>query len=192
MVPELLFWRDTLDSCHCFVYHLYDFGLRIKMDGIKTQDDSQHHVYFTAMCENLKAIKVKLNQLKAFTFSRYQQNKFALQGSGSVEDSDETFMDGFHEYISRRFDEEQISVIQKVLVDEEYDTESIEMDMETKHDSNIRQCCGDNEHLMNSISDAFNHYSNNVKLLERSFQIGYRFNYWTYTPESALFYLCIK
>eukprot|EP01083_Nonionella_stella_P133500 405894_1 len=139
MAPEVLFWRDTLDACHCYLYHLYDFGLRMKM---KTQKEPDPGAHFVAICDHLKALKVP--------FTRYEQNKFALQGSGSVEDSDQTFMDGLHEFLSLHFDTKQISLklIQKTLVDEEYDTESIEMDMETRHHSNIRQCCGDSEHMM--------------------------------------------
>eukprot|EP01083_Nonionella_stella_P233048 821504_1 len=182
MAPEVLFWRDTLDACHCYLFHLYDFGLRMKM---KHQKQPAPGAHFVAICDHLKALKVQ--------FTRYEQNKFVLQGSGSVEESDETFMDGLHEFLSLHFDKEQTSLIQKTLADEEYDTESIEMDMETNHYSNIRQCCGDNDHMMDSISDAFNRYTNNVELLQRCFQIGYAFNYWTnYQLPTDQGPMCIK
>eukprot|EP01083_Nonionella_stella_P026422 72730_1 len=33
--PEFIFYRDTMDSIHCYMYHLFDLGLRI------TQDDER-------------------------------------------------------------------------------------------------------------------------------------------------------
>eukprot|EP01083_Nonionella_stella_P009785 28037_1 len=78
----VMFWRETLDACHCYLFHLYDLGLRIRVDTNETQNNTDCNDYkrcfdahFAAICKKMKSIKANLNKLKQFTFTRYENNK---------------------------------------------------------------------------------------------------------------------
>eukprot|EP01083_Nonionella_stella_P018435 51370_1 len=194
---EVMFWRETMDACHCYVYHMYDLGLRLEMDDIKTQtqlenDGDAYKPHFDAryssMCEKMKAIRTNLSGLKQFTFTRYENNKFDLNGNDFVNakelistiQSHETFMDGLNEYMTKHMHCTQVSRVLHVLDAEEYDSEALEMDMETNEDSNIRQWFDDHHYLIHSISDVYKYYIGDIKLSTASFKIGYTFYYWRY------------
>eukprot|EP01083_Nonionella_stella_P018436 51372_1 len=186
---EVMFWREVMDACHCYVYHLYDVGLRIKMDDTTSHhapDTSGHQPYFDAhlatICTKMKTIKTNLNKLKQFTFSRYQHNKFALNGDGinNTNQTDVTFMDGLYQYMLEYMDNERVLRIKNVFETEEYDTESIEMDMETDQHSNATQWFDDHHYLMHSMYDIYQNYLNELQLAAASFKIGYMFYYWIY------------
>eukprot|EP01083_Nonionella_stella_P063988 166363_1 len=190
---EVTFWRDTMDACHCYVYHLYDFGLRIKTDDIKTDTDdcvSNFDASFAAISEHMKAIKRKLGTLKHFKFTRYDSNKFAL----NVQIYDEllasskcTFMDELYKYMTKYLNNKKISRIQTQLDAEEYDSESIKLDIAADQESNIRKWFDDNHYLMQSAFKVFKDYIIDVTLSEFSFKIGYQFYYWKDYQDSQFY-----
>ena len=41
---KVLFYMDTLDTIHCYLYHAFDTGFRIKQNEFKTTDDSKKEI----------------------------------------------------------------------------------------------------------------------------------------------------
>lgn len=88
---NIIFWRDTMDSCHCFIYHLYDLGLRINIDDIqydiKSDDDDEpdFDLHFTKIRQITKEVKKKLSELGNFDFKRVESAKFNLKNNQQKE-----------------------------------------------------------------------------------------------------------
>eukprot|EP01084_Bolivina_argentea_P093077 167418_1 len=182
---ECSFFQDIMDSFHCYLYHLYDTGLRTNItfdDGTNSDNDEKDEekhldVLFSKVVQHIKEKKSELQKLDGFDFSRYDHNKFSLSNSSTC-NIHSTFMDGFMRYIiDRSVSNKQILSILKILSDAEYDSESVEQDIlqGDKKQSNIGAFFPHNDNY-NIMKQFIRH----CKLSERSFQIGYRFYYWKY------------
>ena len=66
---EYLFYQDIMDGIHCYIYHLYDFGMRVS----KIHDGD-----FTQICEEMQRKISNLQQMKQLNLSRYTTNKFEM------------------------------------------------------------------------------------------------------------------
>ncbi len=65
-----VFYRDLFDQIHCYLYHLFDIGLRIK----------QSNLYNDCPVDIHQIIKQKVMGTKCFDNGRYSINKFGLNG----------------------------------------------------------------------------------------------------------------
>jgi len=79
---NILFYKDVLDSAHCYFCHLYHFALRVKINADHIEkdgdDDPLFDAHFHEIQKIIKRTKAKLNKLKHFDFARYKTNKFKL------------------------------------------------------------------------------------------------------------------
>eukprot|EP01084_Bolivina_argentea_P008584 16055_1 len=182
---QFIFFRDILDSCHCYLFHLYDAGLRIKLSDIKHHNDREnpHFDYTSAQIHKiLKETVIALNKLEHFNFDRYQSTKFDLncnvanktsEVNGSNEITTRTFMDGMYDYVNEfNVEKQQIS---KICISEEYDSDAFSIDIwgNDIEESNIKRW------LQNDYqSDLLRKYIYQIKMDEHSFKIGYTFYYW--------------
>eukprot|EP01084_Bolivina_argentea_P061135 111743_1 len=76
------FYVDIMDSTHCYLYHLYDIGMRVKKDEISVRfenDEKNTDQYFdetfSNICKVLKAKKNKLKALNTFNYYRFDTTK---------------------------------------------------------------------------------------------------------------------
>eukprot|EP01084_Bolivina_argentea_P279157 477212_1 len=161
--PQFIFYRDLMDQIHCFLYHLYDTGLRIKSPHKKhahtdTTDDNK--AWFD---ENFASICDALNKTKQQT--SYQTNKFSI-----ISNYDNRVKDTFRDGLFRQ------NVDHNIFMEEEYDSDAIEMDLyddDEGKQSNIAM-------YDRNVYDIVKEYVHYNKLHQRTFSIGYRFYYWQF------------
>ena len=146
--PVLRFYKDIMDSLHFYLFHLYHCGLRVtkvedgndndnKQDEFKTYDE-----YFDAGLSRLTRI-IKEAEMNTAAFDRFKaDDKFniamdkqgifcALNSKQSYwvlydEIDDETFVDEMIKYASNKSNAAELT---KLLVEEEYDSESLRYDI---------------------------------------------------------------
>ena len=86
--PELAFCIDLMDSIHCHWYHLYDTGMRVKVDEEeKSSVDDDDYKYFDAeFYLRSKAIRKAQKYTKKINGfdARYKGDKFMLQFQNST------------------------------------------------------------------------------------------------------------
>eukprot|EP01084_Bolivina_argentea_P011217 20954_1 len=164
---HFLFYRDMLDSAHFFLYHLYDFGARIKVKQNKHE----------AKQENMQQSNFK--QLSEITTN---YNKFSIGvmhiGSGCIAgDKNMTYIDGLFEFMKEKYvtNKDLETITKSVLKEEEYDSDAViaDMDDDIKY-SNIANIVDARK------SQLINQYVQQIKLIEQSFHIGYIFYYWDF------------
>eukprot|EP01083_Nonionella_stella_P183460 663099_1 len=194
---QVMFWMDVMDSCHCYLSHLYDLGLRININSApSTIDRDMDHTdpdYDTNLAnihKILKATRVALNELDGLKLCRYQNNRFDLsitQHANSATHTKTTFMDGLYTYMQQqRMDHKDIISLQNTLYDEDYDSEAMQMDLlyGTLKDSNILQWFTNSTH-----SELLQQYVHQIQLSSMCFRVGLRFYYWDYYKDQDETYI---
>eukprot|EP01084_Bolivina_argentea_P280657 480002_1 len=170
---NVIFYRDLLDQIHCFIFHLYDSGLRIKKKDITAKieninNNSWFDETFSTICDEVKAKKKEM---------RYQSNKFSITDRGQNESQD-TYMDGLYSFSAQTgtISESEIKRIYKLFMDDEYDSEAIKADVDINDKTNQSNIAMYDAKLYDLVC-AYIHYH---KLHQHTFSIGYRFYYWQY------------
>ena len=79
---EYVFYRDLMDQIHCYLYHLYDTGLRVKIDYDEKQQNIMHEsdvdYTFLKIKQVVHQTKVAIKQSNRFNDKKYESNKFSL------------------------------------------------------------------------------------------------------------------
>ena len=147
---HLSLYIETMDSLHFLLYHLYDSSLRIK-SGLN----------FSQILDEMSSTRTVTNR-----FGRLTTNKFNISADierkDAVDDHDghdkdvcDTFLDSIYNSLLPK---DLVDSLKQIVSDQEYDTESLEQDMELfKIDkkSNISQQIN-NDTFINQIVDVFN------------------------------------
>eukprot|EP01084_Bolivina_argentea_P084462 152738_1 len=184
---DFMFYRDILDSMHCFLFHLYDFGYRIhknELNEMKTTITKDTEDTEDITCDDnafkllYSSIKTKLKALKCTTNTpRHQSNKFNLNlfnntnGNNVYSQSTKnvTFMDRVYDYLNQTcMQQSEVNKLKTFLEEEQYDTDSIMMDAKNGKHSNLK-------------SESFNLIKDFVYqsiVTKGSFAIGFIFYYW--------------
>eukprot|EP01084_Bolivina_argentea_P084461 152734_1 len=184
---QFIVWRDILDSMHCHLFHLYDFGYRIhknELNEMKTTITKDTEDTEDITCDDnafkllYSSIKTKLKALKCTTNTpRHQSNKFNLNlfnntnGNNVYSQSTKnvTFMDRVYDYLNQTcMQQSEVNKLKTFLEEEQYDTDSIMMDAKNGKHSNLK-------------SESFNLIKDFVYqsiVTKGSFAIGFIFYYW--------------
>eukprot|EP01084_Bolivina_argentea_P131536 232158_1 len=112
------FYRDVLDSMHCYLYHLQDVVFQ------KPTDATINSI--------LMATRAVLPKLEGFNtyFHRYQQNRFRLFYSFQLEDDDNSvFIDGLYRCMEAAGFKHQMFLLQQRIQTDEYDTDALKHDI---------------------------------------------------------------
>eukprot|EP01084_Bolivina_argentea_P306203 529078_1 len=153
---EYMFYRDIMDQIHCIIFHLYDVGLRAKVIG-----KEQH---------------INHNISKGFLQYRINNKKFNIADTHS-DVANDTFMDGFNEFVTE-FDDIKIETMKKMIIQEEYDSDALQYDVD--QNLNIIHKCVLSNISHQKIKEYLHHYFYHIKLSQLTFSVGYRFYYWQY------------
>ncbi len=87
---EFIFYKNILDSIHCYLFHLYDVGLRIKINNNNYgKQTNEFDPYFANIQKIIKQKRNMLNKLNNFDFKRYNNNKFSLIVNNNTQKTDE-------------------------------------------------------------------------------------------------------
>eukprot|EP01084_Bolivina_argentea_P003037 5667_1 len=180
---EFLFWRDMIDSIHCYILHLYDAGLRIKNDNnvieeldeneeFKTQHFDEH---FSKICQQIYDQKNAIKQLKDFD-KQPENAKYSINAQDDNE-KDMTFLDGLYNHLSDQgILHKDLNKLKQFLKDEHFDSDAAEQDVLNvlnENESNMLQILNKNSYV-----EYCKDYVQNTKLSASSFNIGYIFYYW--------------
>eukprot|EP01084_Bolivina_argentea_P279155 477210_1 len=162
---EYTFYRDLLDTMHCYLYHLYDTGFRKKRNVL-----SENDIFIEEKDSNeyLCGLHQKKNINKT-------NNKFNIDNN---DNQSTTFIDGLITVLqkSKHVSFDELKTIQSLFQTEQYDSDSIKEDIKNDmQSSNI----GNNAYNKN-VYNLTKQYAYRIELHERTFNIGYRFYYWPY------------
>eukprot|EP01083_Nonionella_stella_P268420 907395_1 len=187
---EYAYYRDLLDAIHCYLYHSYDTGFRVKRNELMATKDS------TEMQEEEKYNESYFDEAfsKLYNIIKEKQNKsvlnkhndrFASSIKFNITTNDNqsyTFLDGLIEKIkkSKRISIDEIETIVLWLNTENYDSDSIKRDISRDiKSSNIARFSRLNSNN-ESIYALMQKYCYHVELYQRTFNIGLRFYYWPF------------
>eukprot|EP01084_Bolivina_argentea_P247682 414355_1 len=175
------FYSDLMDRIHCYIFHLYDFGTRVRRIDFEADGREEMHTnYIDNEFKNIKnVIQSKLKLLREIngneTFEA-MTNKFNINNNDQS-----TFMDGLYVSIKQNIGSlnKQKQSFFDLLINEEYDSDSLKMDVDLIQNlgcgnSNIGKQCG------NVFYEAVKKFIFDNKLFRRTFNIGYRLYYWNH------------
>eukprot|EP01084_Bolivina_argentea_P101471 181914_1 len=142
------FYCELFDNLHYFLFHLYDVGLRVQLSSINiTKNDNKLlDCNDKIFAETQKIIISKRNKYDSY-FNRFkaENNKYNMaMGPNDSKDKDETestFVDEMFVFICKQNsfakDYDAINKFNQFMNDEEYDTDSLKVDLEDTKCSNI-------------------------------------------------------
>ena len=167
------FYKNTVDSLHFYIFHLYDLGMRIKDNEYNDEQDENDD----DMKEVDKSIKYELYFKRVrrmisdrsqigLEFDRFQSNhnKFNISGDNNKSESksdgksQDTFMDTLltkiedYDYEIMYIPTKTMKKFKMYLLTEEYDSEAIFLDIEQDKFGNLKIAAND-ENLYEIIAD---------------------------------------
>ena len=140
LVPNLRFYKETMDSLHFYLFHCFDVGLRVKTEENnetkqekKEKETEDKKLFDTAFSRINKMIAQRKHITQEFDrFSSHKNNKFNISVT-SEEDTkgeDNTFLDSLYDKLkSESVSETDIEQLHSFIKKEEYETECIEYDI---------------------------------------------------------------
>ena len=164
------FYVDVLDSLHFYSHHLYDTGFRTKYDNDPVDDNKENGktkwdecLYDEEFAKRRKIIwstngktarfnNISSNGGQKFTISKHIDQQENIKNE-EIKSSD-TYLDSTYEYLSAiGIKIEAINSLKQYVVSEEFDTESVGIDIEITN-GNIAANVND-EQCINSIINKF-------------------------------------
>ena len=140
-------YMEVMDSLHFYIYHLEETGLRSKKEEreeIKDSDERKEgkNEYFdknfSRLIEQTKRTRDAVNR-----FSRVSDNKFNIsvdnknniqqQLNEVTDDNDDakTYLDALYSHLnSKSVKDPLISTVKQIIIEQEYDSESLDIDVE--------------------------------------------------------------
>eukprot|EP01084_Bolivina_argentea_P115422 205256_1 len=143
---DFVFFTNLLDSIHCYLFHSYDIGLRIKPKQLHVPDDTtecSHDIQFANMQQLIRNQTKKLRALNDFNEKRFSNNKFNLnlnfhQNINQPIHDDNTCIDSLYEYLQERGHGKHLQLTYNLILTEEYDTDALLSDIDGyKESSNV-------------------------------------------------------
>ena len=177
--PLLNLYASTLDSLHYNIFHLYHVGLRVKkMDNKDNNDNDETETktdndcfdaVFSKMRDLISSTKHQTKSFNRFPNAENKENitnnntKFNININSNTNDNDmnheqgTTFLDKIYQkLIESKINEKIIYKLMKFISDEEYCTESIDLDLNhNKTNGNIAKYV-ENAHCIQNITDFMN------------------------------------
>eukprot|EP01084_Bolivina_argentea_P203535 347611_1 len=182
---KLAFYDDIMDTIHNFLFHLTDLGLRsndnVYHSQIKNTLINQHNQYnvYDEIFAKKKTFISKQRKMLGFVVERFidNNNKFNIHSVSSVSSNkEETFMDIMLKCVATNANSNEINQLRKYLNDEEFDTDSIGIDV-------------NNNYINSNILKQFKHKTyihlllplvKGSQLISKQFNAGLIFYYWPY------------
>eukprot|EP01084_Bolivina_argentea_P132446 233729_1 len=171
------FWMDIMDGMHCYLYHLYDIGLRVKITSEPAVFNNNECIDKT-FAQIYKVVNEKQKELKninGFDENRINNNRFNITATkmADLKLTEETFMDKMHQFMIK-FDSTNFNLksLNGFLNKHEYDSDACIGDMENIH-SNIKKKINNSENY-----ETMKEFIKQTNIPDSSFSIGFIFYYW--------------
>eukprot|EP01084_Bolivina_argentea_P210377 358098_1 len=205
---KLCFYLEILDGVHCYLHHLYDVGLRVEEpvsqmiiyednDDINNPIDRRLSVMHSVIQkQNRRFSKMTFPRVPSFSKSssastslsvtkmnlcnNRRSSKFTICSNDfTVYYKKLTRIDGLYQHLNDyEISNKIINKLNYVIRHDEYDSDSLQHDVEVNNQSNIL-IQTNNKKLCNLIKQ-FMRISQN-----ESFSIGYIFYYWSYYKDTT-------
>ena len=167
------FYESVYDRIHHYIFHLFDIGLRVEASsltlseggGDEKETESEGVAVdklFAAEREHIKLRRKELNMVSERM--NPENNKFTIQTVG--EQQGRTLSDVLCQEISAKLDTEIMQRVQLFLVENAFESDSIELDSQNVADSNLYP-------LIQSQS-VFHSMTNTINSVKRMFSLSFR------------------
>eukprot|EP01084_Bolivina_argentea_P270583 460142_1 len=169
-------YKNIMDQMHCNVLHLWDMGMRVKLDKAPTDDrDLFSHIR--------DSVREQINQLDNSNEQNVNAQKYSIDidnKDNDVEFKEITFLDGLYEELQQQKTPiDRIKAFHKYINDEEYDSDSLKADMMGLIcEANI-DCC-----TTSNMYNFIERYIYITSIYQDSFSTGYTFYYWDHYKPS--------
>eukprot|EP01084_Bolivina_argentea_P211248 359363_1 len=180
------FYRQTMDSLHFYLFHLYECGLRTSTINIteKKENDTKKHQQYVdkEFAEMMKTISETRNVTKSFDrFSTQNNHKYKIDLNEECieDDNGDTVLDQSYLFLKNYgVSQRDVQKLAQFIISEEFDSEAVEYDVDMV--SNIAN------HIQNPrVVFGINHFMHRTQLIDSTFATGYIFYYWNYYHKSA-------
>eukprot|EP01084_Bolivina_argentea_P270582 460139_1 len=181
------FYVDIYDSIHYYLLHLFDVGLRSRMNLIKYGGVSDNEIFSelkneinkknkqfssSSRFKNNDKFNIKLND------NNYKINDLKPHNDSSNNENatETTFIDTMVDYIKKHKIKSTITQkLKQFMVENGFDSDAMENDVEDEKLSNIAAHISDNNCIQ-----LIKQYILNAKFSSAAFSIGIIFYYWNY------------
>eukprot|EP01084_Bolivina_argentea_P109946 196399_1 len=175
---KINFYSQIMDSLHFYLHHCFDVGLRVRVeetDTVLPRQDEEKDIYFDVRFSRINTMVSKTSMVTK-QFDRFSKdNKYTIKADN---DHCNTYLDELCQYI-RNYSVTQtdISMLVDFIHKEEYETESVEYDVNITENE-----CGNISNLINNCQhiSAMQRFFEAANMSLLSFNIGLRFYYWDY------------
>eukprot|EP01084_Bolivina_argentea_P281198 481082_1 len=174
--------RDMMDAIHCYVLHIYDFGLAVHESQLQAfkqeaetktydgddlyRDDARAH-----LAQIVKQVKLQMQQFKRFK----QNNKYQFHYN-TMHETDCEFMEGMYYYVTKMYK------LKLFLLREEYDSDAILDDI--KEDTDVSNVFYGGLDENKRDYDHIKEYVRAWKLSGQVFATGFTYYYWNYYKDN--------
>eukprot|EP01084_Bolivina_argentea_P071570 130076_1 len=140
------------------------------------ENDKYFDITFSNICDVINSKTKKLKEINGFNLDGFRNNKFNIYIN--TKDNEGTFMDGLCSFIRRdgTMSYEQFKRTKLILIQEEYDSDAIQCDIEYNEEKNNTQC-SNIYYYDDDYYDLIRRYIYHIKLHQHTFAVGYRFYY---------------
>eukprot|EP01084_Bolivina_argentea_P288351 494886_1 len=184
------FYIDMFDGLHFYLFHLTDFALRVDIKHVNHQiynEDNKDDDIFYLNCidKNIHYISQQI-EFKRQQYQQYfhrleyvNESKFVIQQFNAKEGLQDTFLDSMFQYMATSdvIDSKNLNELWEYVFFEEFDTDSIEMDIfSDQADCNLLY------ELNNNIRYVFHivQFSKFYNVSNNAFQTGFSFAYHSF------------
>ena len=162
--PILTFFKETFDSLHFYLLHLFECGMRTKKEIKENKENDDQYADDDEFVDKMfLRIHQNINQRKHLTkiFNRFKNNKKFNININKQQDNKNniTFMDRLYQYLySNIYHKEKVNKFKKYIINQEYDSDALLNDIDfddddddNKHIGNIYKYLNDEKQIKNAI-----------------------------------------
>eukprot|EP01084_Bolivina_argentea_P260799 440550_1 len=187
----LNFYKQQMDSLHFYLYHCFDVGIRTKTEKSDQspiyEEEKKDDMYFDAAFSRIhKIISQRKDTTKTFErFSTKTSNKFNIKTDEQIDnqadddqhEDNDTYLDALYKHLKNiNIPQIYIDKLYKFIQCEQYDTESIKLDITSNtRNTNIANCVQNDKYIQQ-----IKQFIKGTKISDTSFSIGLRLYYWDY------------
>ena len=171
--PYLNIYCDTMDSLHYYLCHLFQAGLRYDRNSGKNMDlsskdnqqidfDNCYDAEFERIGNSISKTQKASNRFKRIssgTKFNIEVNEDVIQDMASDDEENDgiTYIDSvFNQLVDHNIDQQVWTRLMKYLKIQEFDTESMDLDLKMMTTGNISEYMVDHQDCLNFIFSMFN------------------------------------
>ena len=119
-----LFLKDLLDGIHCHLYHLWDCGYRTRLNDEQSS--------FESIFKKTKDRQNIMRTIDGLNIGRYSHGKFNIYSEAEHNEDytkDQTFIDGIYGHLMKTENQQIVSTLHNIIINEAFDTDALVSDI---------------------------------------------------------------